>query len=295
MLSITDKKAKPSGETRIIASIANSLGERVATLSLNQNSRNGEELIELPNTLKFTIMPETRHNLVNTIFVSGQAGSGKSYFSASYLRNFIKVFKPDAEDIIIISADDVEDPAYVGIPHRHIIIDDSLILNPISLDELTGKKGRSVVIFDDIEGKTGKLEKAVNSLTESVLTMGRKRGINTIFISHRSASGKLTKNILNEQNMIVWFPQTGTSRNLTYMLTQHIGLPEGMREALKGAGWGRWIALYTNAPQCLVGEARTAIFDADECDKALKTKSILEKKKIQKQALIKIEQMAEED
>ena len=250
----------------------------------DKSIKDGVPLIELPDGLTFAPTPETREREVDCIYVTGGSGAGKSTWCALYTKHFINAFKSKPEDIIIITNDSIEDPAY-SFPHKHITIDDDMIANPITLEELTAPTGHSLVIFDDIEGvRAGKLLKAVEALTTSVLTMGRKHGINCIFISHRSASGNFTKNILNELNSVVWFPQLSTSRNLTYMLTKHLGMPEGLREALKDKGWGRWIRLMTKAPQIIQSEKRSAIYDYDECVTALKKKSIIDKKRHQMEA-----------
>jgi len=255
----------------------------VGVLKISEES-NGDQLIELPPMLKFSVCPETRESLVDNIFVTGGAGSGKSTWCGDYCKLFIEMFKPKPEYITIISADDFEDPAY-NFPHRHIKVDDEFALDPPTLDDFTNPNSRSVVIFDDIEGIIDKKrEKALYGLLESCLTMGRKRGINTIQISHRGADSKKTKMILTELNAVVWFPKIGNSRNLTYMLTKHIGIPEGMREALKADGWGRWVCLKTSAPQILISECRATMYDHDEVEKAIKKRTILDRKRAHKEA-----------
>jgi hypothetical protein len=68
------------------------------------------------------------------------------------------------------------------------------------------------------------------------------------------------------------------------MLTKHLGVPEGLREALKSGDWGRWICLITKAPSLLISERRSAVYDADEVEKAIKKRTIIDKKRSQKEA-----------
>jgi len=247
----------------------------------------GEELVELPSDLEFKMCPETRENLVNSLFITGPAGSGKSTICADYLKAFDQIFDVEPEYKIIISADNIDDPAFEGIPHLRICVDDEFAENPLTLDDLTNKTGskKSVVVFDDIEGIVDKKRlKALEGLVESCLTCGRKRGINTLFISHRSANGKQTRMILTELNGVIWFPQLGTSRNLTYMLTHHLSIPEEMRNYLKNSDWGRNITLLTSVPQMLLGEHRAAIYNHDDVSATFKKKSIIDKKRAQMDA-----------
>jgi hypothetical protein len=286
LLPIRSGKGRSKSGQRTIAFVESADAEPVGILRISEEDI-GEKMIELPKNLVFSVTPETRPQMVDNFFIVGGQGSGKSFWAGNYCRHFINAFQPDPEYITVISSDDYPDNAY-NFPHRHIKIDDEMVANPITLDELTNpnKESRSLVIFDDIEGiSNAKKQKAVDALTEAVLTMGRKRHIHCLFISHRSANGKMTKNILNELTGVVWFPKLGGgNRNLTYMLTKHLGVPEGMREALKSDSWGRWVCLITKVPQVLVSEKRTAIFDADEVESAIKKRTIIDKKRSQKEA-----------
>lgn len=272
-----------SRDGRTLAIIEDSNAEPQGILKILDNS--GSQMIELPPGLVFAPTPETRESQRDVIMVSGASGAGKSVWASNYARHFIHAFNATAERIFVISADDVEDPAF-NFPHRHIKIDEQMIAQPIELEELTDKEGqRTLCIFDDIEGVSNpKLQKATESLTQRVLELGRKRLISCIFICHRAAAGKATKYVLNELDSFVFFPKFSTGRNITYCLTHHLGVPEGMREALKGDGWGRWVMLKTKAPQVIISEQRAAIYDADECAKALKKRNIVERKRAQIEA-----------
>jgi len=276
---------KKSKNSRTLSFAETASAEPVGVLKVAENE--GNQLVELPDGLIFSPTPETRAGYIDAIMITGGQGSGKSTWAGNYIRHFKQAFNPSPEYITVISADDYEDPAYC-FPHRHIKIDEEMVLNPITLDELTNpdETSRSIVVFDDIEGISNpKKQKAIDALTEAVLTMGRKRRIHCIFISHRSANGKMTKNILNELTGVVWFPKLGGgNRNLTYMLTKHLGVPEGLREALRSGDWGRWIYLITKVPQVLISEKRAAIYDAEEVEKAIKKRTIIDKKRNQKEA-----------
>lgn len=271
---------------RPVAVVQDEYEGAIGMLKVGENG--GEQLVELPKELHFTVCPETRDNMVHTIFISGGQGCGKSTWAGSYCKVFIEMFRPEPQYITIISADDVEDPAY-NFPHRHIKIDDEFASDPPELEEFTNPDGRSIVIFDDVEITDKKKEKALQGVMDAVLTRGRKRGISCLFISHRSADSKRTKMILTELNCAVWFPKLSSSRNTTYFLHHHLGMHEGMRNALKAEGWGRWVALITSAPQILISEKRACIYDYDEVEKALKKRTIIDKKRAQKEAVEMLE------
>jgi hypothetical protein len=241
----------------------------------------GEELIEIPENLEFQLIPETRDNLVSINFITGGAGCGKSTIASQFMRNFDAMYDVEPQYKVIISSDDIDDPAFHGIEHMRICVDNEFALCPPTLEQLTNPNGFSYILFDDIEGITDpKKLKALESVVDSVLTMGRKRGIHCGFISHRSAGGKSTKMILVELNGIVWFPKLSSSRNLTYCLEKHIGVPAELRNYLKSSDWGRWVYLRTgSSPQILMGANRCCIYNHDDITQALKKKSIIDKKR----------------
>ena len=279
---IGKKGAKKQSNLRTCAIVEDNEQNPVGVLRVSEDQiSGGEELVELPRELKFALSPETREDYIDAIFICGGQGSGKSTWVGNYCRHFINAFHPDPEYITIISADDIDDKAY-QFPHRHIKIDDEFVDNPLTLDDFTNpnKKSRSLVIFDDVEGlSSAKKTKALENLSEAILTMGRKRRIHCCFISHRAASGRLTKNILNELTACVWFPKLGGGRNLAYMLKNHLGIPDGLKECLKNGDWGRWVCLVVKVPQLILSEHRGAIYDHDEVEKSLKKRTIIDKKR----------------
>jgi hypothetical protein len=187
MLQLTPVNKRDIG-LRPIAVVFDKEHEPVGLLKIGDDNK-GEKLIELPKELKFSVCPETRENLVDNIFITGGAGSGKSTWCGSYCKLFIDMFHPKPEYVTIISADDIDDPAY-NFPHRHIKIDDEFTQDPPDIEEFTNPDGRSIVVFDDVEISDKKKENALQGVIEACLTRGRKRGINTLFISHRSADSK---------------------------------------------------------------------------------------------------------
>jgi len=251
----------------------------------NENYEIGEELIELPKELRFTFFPETRDAMIDVIMLTGPQGCGKSTVAADYLKAFDEVFEVEPDYKIIISADDIDDPAFSDIEHTRLVVDDTWDESPPQFEDFINPNGRTCIILDDLEGIVGKQRlQNLEGLIERILTQGRKHLINTLFISHLSANSKKTKHILNEHNNFTYFPKLGNSRNLTYTLDKHIGIDHQMREYLKNSDWGRHINIKTNAPQILMGSNRVAIFDHDDCASALKKRSILEKRRAQIQA-----------
>jgi len=256
-------------------------GKVVGILKILEDSEDGEELIELPKHLEFKLCPETRDSMIDVIMLTGPQGVGKSTIAASYFKAFDEIFGGDETNKFIISADDIDDPAFSDTPHTRIVVDDTWDEAPPQLEDFINENGRSIVCFDDIEGCKANKKRALalENLIERVLTQGRKHGINTLMVSHLAASGKSTRHILNELNTFIYFPRLGNGRNIQYCLDKHINMSKEMRDYLKNSDWGRSVVIKKNCPEMILGQHRAAIYDHDDVASALKKRSIIDKKR----------------
>jgi hypothetical protein len=268
-------------------------------LLLDTEANIGQELIELaPESGEtFQLLPEKRKGQRDVIMIVGSSGSGKSTFAGNYMRTFQECYKTTAKNILVISADDFQDPAFAGCNHTHIKADMTLVEQPIELDELTrgstpltpdarkhskdGEFKPSLVVFDDFEGISNKrVRDAVETLQQRILEIGRKRMIYCLFLCHRPANGRSTRYILNELTGFVMFPRFTSGQNLSYALKTHLNVPEGLRACFKNdKSWGRWIYIKNSGIQYILSPFRACIFDSDEVALALKKRSLIDKKR----------------
>ena len=80
------------------------------------------------------------------IYISGPSGSGKSYFSKLYLKEFKKKFKTSS--IYIISSL-MEDESLDDIPNlKRVKIDESLYEDTIDMSDF---EPNDIILFDDID------------------------------------------------------------------------------------------------------------------------------------------------
>ena len=89
------------------------------------------------------------HKQVDRVYVCGETGTGKTSFICLYANIFHKKY-PKAKIFLISSKtkDDLIDK-YKFI--NRIDIDESIVSEPITLDDLGGRSKQTLVIFDDIE------------------------------------------------------------------------------------------------------------------------------------------------
>jgi chromosomal replication initiation ATPase DnaA len=123
------------------------------------------------------------------LYICGATGSGKTYFTGQYLREYKKLFSDNA--IYMFSTIPKGDPSLKDIDINYINLETLLE------EELTAKDfENSMVIFDDTECLTNrKIKEAVIKIQSSVLETGRHYRVSCILTNHEAYNGIQTKNI----------------------------------------------------------------------------------------------------
>lgn len=187
---------------------------------------------------------------VRVIFIAGPSGSGKSHFAAQYIRKYKKLYKK-AEFHLFSKLD--EDKVLDKLEPHRITIDQSLVDDPIDLSEVPD---HSIILFDDIDTISDKkLQDAINNIKAQILEMGRHRDIKCLITSHL-ISGNAKKDariILNEMQMLVIFPQSGSAYQINYTLKTYFGLSSTQIKHIMNIE-SRWIAIRKIFPQALLSE-----------------------------------------
>jgi len=271
--------------------------DKIVELIEKCDAREGDEMgLIAPPKSQFFPLPEMRPALRDVLYLTAPSGAGKSTFARAYADTFLDTFSRGSRKptIVVVCKDDPkDDPAYNKLKYVHLrpeelvvgyeTPDGTTLDKPIELETFVDPDGLpTLVIFDDCEAVTDKKEgAALADLQQMLLERGRKKKVFVVFISHRAASGKATKCILQEQNA-VWLPTgASTSSNLSYMLEKHLGINPEMRKAFKRNAdeFGRWVFIKTDScPRYIVSPRRVCIYDDDLIDEALKSRKILARK-----------------
>lgn len=183
----------------------------------------------------------------NILYVTGASGSGKSYYTQAYAKEYKKKF-PDNEVFLFSSIS--EDSSIDKIKGLHRInIKNADFLK----DELTAKDfANSLVIFDDTDViPDKKIRNKVNAVRDSILETGRHFKVFCIFTSHIACNAVETKRILNESHTITFFPSSMNGRALQYLLGSYLGFDKDQIKAIKGVD-SRWVTIYKTYPQVIL-------------------------------------------
>lgn len=164
------------------------------------------------------LIPTNDPNQRDSIYCCGPSGSGKTTMISQFVEEYRKVYPKNP--LIVISNKPKDYILDKFIPIR-IRIDENLINDPVSLDELED----SLVIFDDIDQIQDKnIQNAVWNLRDRILEEGRSKQISICTVAHQITNYKASRICLNESDYIILFCKSGQRYQINYFLKVYAGL-----------------------------------------------------------------------
>jgi hypothetical protein len=215
--------------------------------------------IHIPDEGKFQQIPdpETERQI---IYVFGPSGSGKSFYSKQYIKQWRK--QKNKNEVYLFSSLD-DDESLDDIKPKRIKIDEKLVNQPIETEMFKD----SMVIFDDIDViKDKNIKEAVYDILNGILEIGRHFNIDCILTNHLPSNGKDTRRILNECHSITYFPNAGAGRQVRYFLENYAGLDLKEMKRIKKMKT-RWATIFKMYPMCVMTEKDIFTFDDLNDDK----------------------------
>lgn len=213
-----------------------------------QDSKDGVNHIEIPDGMFIPLADADKREVV---YIAGPSGSGKSTYSADYINSFMTIF-PKQELFVFSRTDAENDPAFAHLDFNQVLIDDSLIENPIDItEELT--EG-CIILFDDVNTiQNEALKKAVDKLMADIMECGRKLGIYCVITNHLVIPNerKIARTILNECTSLTVFPKSGSIQQIKYVLKTYFGYSNNQIENFLKTK-SRWITFYKTYPQLVL-------------------------------------------
>lgn len=180
------------------------------------------------------------------IFISGQSGSGKSYF----ISEFLKHNKPKKSQGVFLFSPVIDDDSLKGIKN----------LIQIDLGEFEREFGRefeyedippnSIVIFDDIESSRN--AKQLMIIRDMYLERGRHQNTSVLTISHNPLGSNKTKASIRESQYAVLFPQSNP-RDTGALLSKYFGYTKKMIDEVMNSK-SRWVFVSKSTPMYWVSQ-----------------------------------------
>lgn len=192
----------------------------------------------------FQQLPDTSRER-DCIIISGQSGSGKSWWANSYAKEYRKAYpKRPIYFFSVLAEDSSIDKKLV----KRVNIDSSWIDEPLTIEDVK----ECLVIMDDVEMvKEKAIREALFTFINSILTTGRHTKTSIILTTHYPNHQHI-RNFLNEAHNFVYFPY-GSNRATNYVLENYIGLGKKDILAIKKLKT-RFASVYKNYPQCVLTE-----------------------------------------
>lgn len=206
--------------------------------------------ITLSGSMTFIPLPQMLESGSERGYIAGAAGSGKSTYVGKYIEQYKKMFpgRPvwvfsRVENDYEIDRNDV----------NRMILNKSILQNPISPDELTGKNG-SLCIFDDIDTiPDKKINDAIHKLRDDITETGRHKKITCLSTGHQLMNYKKTRDLLNESNFVTFFPRSGSAYHIRRFLQLYCGLDKINIEKILRLP-SRWVTIYKVYPIYVISE-----------------------------------------
>lgn len=186
---------------------------------------------------------------VRVIVIAGQSGSGKSTWAANYIKLYLKENKKSK---FYVFSQLSEDPVIDELKPHRITLDESLIDDPIDVEEI---EAGSMILFDDCSDCDGPLQKAINLLEKRILSHGRKRKIQIVITSHlvNPSEANVAKLRHVEMQCLVFFPNSGSTGQAEGVMKKHMGM--SARQVNKALNIeSRWISITRTYPSTLLSE-----------------------------------------
>lgn len=239
-----------SGFGRPIAKV----GKKIITVVTNQEEITENEIpvrnkIILAKTdpLKFQQTPDTTKER-DILYITGPSGSGKSTYVVNYLKEYKKAYKSRSIFVLSSLKEDETLDKITGL--KRIKLDDKMWQEPLEAELFKD----SCVIADDVDVISDKkIREAVIKLINQVLEIGRHFNISLLMTNHLSTAGRDTRRILNEAHAIVYFPHSGSSHGIKYLLTEYCGISKKDMMIAKKSG-SRYCCIFKNYPCVMMTE-----------------------------------------
>jgi chromosomal replication initiation ATPase DnaA len=185
-------------------------------------------------------------NLRQVLYISGASGSGKSYYTSDYMKEYAKMYPKNP--IYIISS--LEEDTKLDKNTKRIKLNETFYDTQITINDFKD----CLVVYDDTEMIANKLiQEKITNIMNLILTTGRHTNTYLIVTSHDTNAGHKTKLILLESHCITLFLNTMGHRSLKYLLETSFGFNKKQIDIIHNLN-SRWVTIFRTAPITVMHE-----------------------------------------
>jgi len=207
----------------------------------------------------FCHAPTNEPNMCDVNLYCGKRGSGKSTSLSSYVSFYKKLFPKNK--VFLFSQkkeDDILDP----VVDKRIDLDTYIDQGGVKLDHF---KYPSLVIFDDIDMLTdskedGKLKTEIYKLMNTLIELGRSKGITVCQTTHIARDHEKTKHILNGCTTFTFFKHA-ISQQIKDAMKLYLGLSPSQIKTILSLPNTRQITIFTICPPVVMTDKELFILE----------------------------------
>lgn len=216
-----------------------------------QNDRipRGANVVEGEIRLKdgLVLQPIPQMKTRDTIYVAGPSGSGKSTYVSKYTEMYEKMFP--GNPIYLLSRVD-DDDSLDKLNITRIKINEELVTNPLVPEDVEN----SLVIFDDTDTIQDKnIRDSLTHFKNDLLETGRHNNITVAITSHLINKSHETRTVINESQNYTFFPYSGSTKAIKYLLSEYIGVEKSMIVRILNLDT-RWVTIKKTYPMVVMYE-----------------------------------------
>lgn len=182
------------------------------------------------------------------LYITGQSGSGKSFYTMMYCKEYQKMFPKNK---VYIFSSLTEDPTIDQVKGlKRVKLDEKFYNTQFNIQSFKD----CLIIFDDTEViKNVLLREKIKNIMDLILETGRHVNCFCIITSHVATNREKTKLILVECHSVTIFPKTIGGKTMKYLLDGYFGLNKQQIEKIENLD-SRWITILRTTPMTLMYE-----------------------------------------
>ena len=187
-------------------------------------------------------------NLRQVLYISGASGSGKSYYTSDYMKEYAKMYPKNP--IYIISSLEQDKKLDEVKNTKRIKLNEAFYDTQITINDFKD----CLVVYDDTEMIANKLiQEKITNIMNLILTTGRHTNTYLIVTSHNTNAGHKTKLILLESHCITLFLYTMGHMSLKYLLETSFGFSKKQIDVIRKLD-SRWVTIFRTSPITIMHE-----------------------------------------
>lgn len=251
-MSLSFEKLTNSSK-KIANSFINKIHDYIYISDIDELGEDDKELTKIrlndENDLLFPYIPDYELKQPELIYITGSTGCGKTLFCRNYVLSFLHKYPKSR---VLLFSSKTKDINLDDLKITRMKIDEDILINQISLDEIEDKNKPVLVIFDDIQDfKNKKINIEVARLRDEILRNGRDRSIYGLFVYHDPTDYHNTKTMIKECNKFVIFPRRAGVGIYDRLMTTYLKIPskyQNMMLKLKS----RFVLINRNVPRYIL-------------------------------------------